>query len=101
MSSNALSIRYLQELMSRTYLHKDAKRGADRTLLWMCSELGEVVDSYVKSNLAALRIELADLLAWMLSFCNLTGIDLEDAFLSRYGNGCPKCRKSVCECPER
>lgn len=60
--------------------------------------MGEVVDAYIKGDLDSLGAELGDLLAWMLSFCNLLKINLEEVFMNRYGSGCPKCSKPVCEC---
>lgn len=87
-----------QELMKTMYGERDAKRGAERTLLWLVSELGEVADALVKGDREALRGELADVLAWLLSFSNVVGIDIGEAFLGKYGDGCPNCRKKICEC---
>jgi len=80
------------------YGERDARRGAERTLLWLVSEIGEVADAFVKQDRDALRGELADVLAWLLSFCNVVGIDIERAFMEKYGDGCPSCRKKTCEC---
>jgi len=87
--------------MAEIYLDRDAKRGADKTLLWMVSEAGEVADAYLKSDRRALESEVADLLAWLLSFCNVVGIDLEGAILAKYGNGCPDCGSKPCRCPPK
>lgn len=94
-------MRKLQELMGEIYLERDSMRGADKTLLWMISETGEVADAYLKSDRGALESEVADLLAWLLSFCNVVGIDLEEAILAKYGGGCPNCGSKPCKCPQK
>jgi NTP pyrophosphatase (non-canonical NTP hydrolase) len=43
-------------------------------------------------------LELADALAWTIAIANFFVIDLEAAFLERYGNGCSKCHHTPCEC---
>jgi NTP pyrophosphatase (non-canonical NTP hydrolase) len=43
-------------------------------------------------------LELADALAWIISIANFLKIDLQDAFLERYGDGCSKCSKNPCQC---
>jgi len=94
-----LDLRDCQRLMWEIYGERDSRRGADRTILWMLSEAGEVADAYVKGS-RSLGGEMADLLAWMLSVCNVVGIDLEGEFLSKYSGGCPRCRGTPCTCPE-
>jgi len=96
-----MNLREIQELMAEIYLDRDRKRGADKTLLWMISEAGEVADAYLKSDRKALENEVADLLAWLLSFCNVIGIDLEEAVLAKYGRGCPNCGSKPCRCPPK
>ena len=91
----------IQELMAEIYLERDERRGAEKTLIWMLSEAGEVADAFLKDNREALRSEVADLLAWLLSFCNVVGIDLEDAVLAKYGCGCPNCGSKPCRCPPK
>ncbi|MEM2910566.1 MAG: MazG nucleotide pyrophosphohydrolase domain-containing protein [Nitrososphaerota archaeon] len=76
-------------------------RGADKTLLWLVSELGELTDAYLKQELSSMKEEAADVFAWLCSFCNLVGIDLEEAVIQKYGNGCPRCFSSPCKCPIR
>ena len=94
-----VGLRELQGLMAEIYLERDKRRGGERTLLWMLSEAGEVADAYIKGE--GLRGEVADLLAWLLSFCNVVGIDLEEAVLAKYGRGCPMCGGKPCGCPMR
>lgn len=96
-----MDLKKIQELMADIYLERDSRRGIDKTLLWMVSEAGEVVDAYLKADYESLKGEVADLLAWLLSFCNIAGIDLEGAILARYGDGCPSCGSKPCKCPPK
>lgn len=96
-----MELRSIQELMAEIYLERDRKRGAERTLIWMLSEAGEVANAFLKEERDALESEVADLLAWLLSFCNILEIDLEQAILAKYGDGCPLCGSKPCRCPIR
>jgi len=96
-------LRELQALLDRIYGVRDRRRGPERTLLWLFSELGEVSEVLIKGkdSGSSYEVELADALAWLLSFANVVGVDLEVAFLKRYGSGCPRCNSIPCTCPER
>ncbi|RLG63588.1 nucleotide pyrophosphohydrolase [archaeon] len=96
-----MSLKEIQKLMAEIYLERDRARGAEKTLIWMLSEAGEVADAFLKGDGDSLRSEAADLLAWLLSFCNVVGIDLEEAVLAKYGSGCPDCGSKPCRCPPR
>ena len=96
-----MNLKDLQKLMAETYLERDKQRGAEKTLIWMLSEAGEVADAFLKKKRDALESEVADLLAWLLSFCNVLEIDLEEAVLAKYGSGCPLCGSKPCRCPIR
>jgi NTP pyrophosphatase (non-canonical NTP hydrolase) len=90
-------------LLDRIYGERDRKRGPERTLLWLVSEVGEVSEVLIKGkgSGSSHEVELADALAWLLSFANVVGVDVEEAFLKRYGSGCPRCGSIPCICPER
>ena len=45
-----------------------------------------------------MQLELADATAWLLATCSLTGVDLQKAVLTKYGNGCVKCNQMPCRC---
>jgi len=45
------------------------------------------------------RGEFADVLAWLVTLANITGIDLEEAVAAKYGRGCPGCQQFECVCP--
>ena len=93
-----VSIKEFQELMKKIYIEKDKVRGVSNTFLWLVSEVGEFANSLVKNDKKELENEVADILAWLCSECNLLGIELEKAALRKYGNGCPKCHSIPCNC---
>ncbi len=89
-----------QKLIREIYGERDRKRGVVKTALHLGEELGELFHALRTNNVDNLREELADVLAWLLSLSDLISVDLEDAFINRYGEGCPKCRSIPCKCPE-
>jgi NTP pyrophosphatase (non-canonical NTP hydrolase) len=94
-----MEISRTQRLIDQVYGERDRERGVERTALWLVSELGEVADALAKNNQESLREEVSDVLAWLLSLCNVAGIDLEREFLRKYGKGCPRCNSVPCRCP--
>jgi len=86
-----------QELMKKMYIHRDVKRGPDRTMLWFVSEVGEFVDAFVKNNRSSMEDEAADVLAWLCSICNLLEVDLEQTVTRKYQT-CPLCKSLPCKC---
>lgn len=89
-----------QELIMRIYGERDRRRGIHRTALHLGEEVGELFRSIRTKNDDNLREEFADVLAWLLSLADLLSLDLESAFIDRYGKGCPKCGSIPCRCPE-
>lgn len=90
----------LQETLRRTYLGRDSRRGADATFRWLTEEVGELAKALRTGDRANLEHEFGDVLAWLTSLANLTGVELEDA-AARYAHGCPKCGESPCTCAFR
>ena len=84
--------------MKELYFERDHQRGIEKSLLWLQSEQGELIDAFLKENAVILKEEVADVLAWLCSVCNLLEIDLEDAAWSKYPQKCPKCLQTPCEC---
>lgn len=87
-----------QRLFKDTYIERDLKRGAERTMLWLLSEAGELADAYLKGDRDLMKEEAADVFAWLCSLCNVLEIDLEEAVVSKYGLGCPRCSSIPCKC---
>lgn len=92
------TIHEFQELMVTLYGNRDRKRGIEKSLLWLQTENGELLEAYLKEDQAALEEEVADVFAWLCSVCNLLNIDLESAAWKKYQSRCPKCEASPCEC---
>ena len=92
-----MEISELQSTLRRTYYARDAKRGRDATFRWLTEEVGELAKALRHGDHDELALEFSDVLAWLASLANLTGIDLEEA-VARYADGCPKCSRSPCTC---
>jgi NTP pyrophosphatase (non-canonical NTP hydrolase) len=87
-----------QDLMRRTYLDRDRRRGIDATFRRLMEEIGELARALRREDAGARREEASDVLAWLASLANQAGVDLEDA-AARYADGCPKCGAIPCGCP--
>ena len=92
-----MEISELQDILRRTYLERDARRGPDATFRWLTEEVGELAKALRGKDRENLRHEFGDVLAWLTSLASLTGVDLETA-AERYANGCPKCGHIPCDC---
>jgi NTP pyrophosphatase (non-canonical NTP hydrolase) len=93
-----MNIREFQELMRRLYFHRDSERGASGTYEWLTDEVKELGEALEARGRKGLQEEFADVIAWLASLANVTGIDLEQAALGKYDNKCPKCGHAPCEC---
>ena len=88
----------LQDLMRRTYLERDVRRGRDATFRRLVEEVGELAKALRREDPTARTEEVSDVLAWLASLANQAGVNLEEA-AARYADGCPKCGRIPCECP--
>lgn len=101
--ADSFSLRDFQTLIDRMYSRKDEARGVDGTFMWLMEEVGELAaalrdrDRHSRQELAA---EFADVLAWLVTIANVSGIDLQQAVLDKYGDGCPGCGEMVCTCAD-
>jgi NTP pyrophosphatase (non-canonical NTP hydrolase) len=93
-----MDINDLQALMRETYGARDRARGLDGTFRWLTEEVGELARAIRTGDAAERRLELSDVVAWVVSVANLLEVDLDDA-MARYADGCPKCRARPCVCP--
>ena len=87
-----------QDLMRRTYLDRDERRGRDATFRRLVEEVGELARTLRREDPEARTEEVSDVLAWLASLANQAGVDLEEA-AARYAGGCPKCGRIPCQCP--
>jgi NTP pyrophosphatase (non-canonical NTP hydrolase) len=93
-----MHIREFQELMRQLYFHRDSERGVKGTYEWLADELEELREALEGSDKESTEKEFADVIAWLASLANITGIDLETAALKKYDGKCPKCRQAPCQC---
>lgn len=84
--------------MRRLYFHRDSERGVTGTYDWLVDEVKELGDALKATDKEELQKEFADVIAWLASLANVTGVDLETAAVAKYNNRCPKCGRSPCEC---
>lgn len=87
-----LSLRQFQRLIHDRYYTTDFARGVPGTFMWFIEEVGELStalhetdpdQSSTPEQRANLRDEFADVLAWLTTLANITGVDLTDA-LTKY-----------------
>ncbi len=96
--SKGLKIKEAQKVIRDTYFERDLKRGILKNVLWFAEEVGELLQAIRKEEKEKIEEEIGDVFAWLLTICNLLGIDLEEIFKRKYVPFCPKCEKSPCEC---
>jgi len=95
-----MELKRLQDLMRTHYGKKDELRGAERTYLWLVSEVGELADAIRREDTENVEEEIADVLAWLLSLANVVNVDVQDVVLRKYQEKCPRCASSPCVCKE-
>jgi NTP pyrophosphatase (non-canonical NTP hydrolase) len=89
-----------QALIRHMYFSKDEARGIDGTFMWLMEEVGELAAALRDGSLAERQEEFADVLAWLTTIANVSGVDLTEAVTRKYGSGCPGCQQFVCCCPD-
>ena len=93
-----LSLADLQRLIRDTYDAKDRRRGVEGTFMWFVEEVGELSAALRSGAAREQAEEFADVLAWLATLANVVGVDLDAAVRAKYGNGCPGCGRTPCEC---
>ena len=93
-----LTLRALQRMILQLYGQKDAARGDSATFLWLAEEFGELATALRSGTAEELALEMADVLAWLVTLANVRGVDLEAAVLRKYGKACPGCGAIPCVC---
>ncbi len=99
-STPGVSLAEFQELIREMYLEKDLARGVEGTFLWLMEEVGELATALRNGTHEERLGEFADVLAWLTTIANVSGVDLSEAVTRKYGSGCPGCKKFVCTCPD-
>jgi NTP pyrophosphatase (non-canonical NTP hydrolase) len=78
-----------QQFIRDRYHETDSARGPARTFLWFMEEVGELAEALAMRERgdgddANLREEFADVLAWLGTLANITGVDLAEAVHEKY-----------------
>jgi len=89
-----------QDLMKRIYFEKDRERGVQGTILRTFEELAELSEAISGGKQKDIDGEMADVFAWLCSLANLLNVDLLEALVKKYPNGCSKCGNVPCECEQ-
>ena len=97
---SAVTLADFQQLIRRMYLQKDVARGVDGTFMWLIEEIGELAAALREGTHQDRCDEFADVLAWLATIANVSGVDLTQAVVDKYGSGCPGCGRLVCTCPD-
>jgi NTP pyrophosphatase (non-canonical NTP hydrolase) len=93
-----MHIHEFQEMMRRLYFHRDSERGVEGTYNWLVDEVKELWEALQENDKKATEKEFADVIAWLASLANITGVDLEKAAVNKYPGRCPKCQQAPCQC---
>lgn len=86
-----------QATIRDTYGERDRERGVDATFAWFIEEVGELSRALRREGHDERVLEFSDVLAWLVTLADLTGVDLAQA-AERYAEGCPKCASKPCRC---
>lgn len=97
-TSDGLTLSEFQRMILQMYGQKDAARGDAATFLWLTEEFGELATALRSGSNEELALEMADVLAWLVTLANVRGIDLEAAVRRKYGASCPGCGNQPCRC---
>src|SRR3954464_14456699 len=98
-TAGGLTLGALQTMILQLYGQKDAARGDAATFLWLSEEIGELATALRAGTDEELALEMADVLAWLVTLASIRGIDLEDAAARKYGMACPGgCGQVPCGC---
>jgi NTP pyrophosphatase (non-canonical NTP hydrolase) len=92
-----VEIERLQAVVRDTYGARDRARGVEGTFAWFVEEVGELSRAIHRQGHTERVEEFSDVLAWLASLAELTGVDLAEA-ANRYADGCPKCAEAPCTC---
>lgn len=89
------------------YGERNRQRGFDHMLCRLFREVEELrsisrqvprMEWSAEKILREHALELADILSWIMSIANNLDVDLEQAVLDRYGDGCTSCATNPCTC---
>lgn len=68
-----------QQLIAQKYEKRDRERGIPATFMWFMEEVGELASALAADDNQNKAEEFADVLAWLCTLANISGVDLEKA----------------------
>ncbi len=74
-----MEIHEFQRLIDNRYGQRDRQRGTPATFMWLIEEVGELATALHGDDFANKQEEFADVLAWLCTLANISGVDLEKA----------------------
>ena len=93
------TLKQWQKMFKEIYGKTNSGLRASDIWLHLMEEAGEVAKAMRKEDFLHLQQDLPDIFAWLCSFANRTGIDLEDALWQKYPSVCPYClQDKYCVC---
>jgi NTP pyrophosphatase (non-canonical NTP hydrolase) len=95
-----LKLEEFQRKIEAIYLEKDSRRGLAGSFMWFAEEVGELSRALRRKDRSELEGEFADCLAWLSTLASIAGVDLQQAAMDKYQDGCPRCRSEPCACEE-
>jgi NTP pyrophosphatase (non-canonical NTP hydrolase) len=83
--ASPITLRAFQETIRERFYEADARRGIPGTWLWFSEEVGELARALARGNDPQnLAEEFADVLAWLCTMANVSGVDLTKAVEEKY-----------------
>lgn len=74
-----MDISEFQKLIAEKYEKRDRQRGVPATFMWFMEEIGELATALASEDKDNKAEEFADVLAWLCTLANISGVDLEKA----------------------
>ena len=68
-----------QQLIAQKYEKRDRERGIPATFMWFMEEVGELASALASDDKQNKAEEFADVLAWLCTLANISGVDMEKA----------------------
>ena len=74
-----MDIQDFQNFIRKKYFQRDNERGTPATFMWFIEEVGELSSALAGDDDLNIEEEFADVLAWLCTLANISGVDLEKA----------------------
>jgi NTP pyrophosphatase (non-canonical NTP hydrolase) len=86
-----MTIAEFQQHIREKYGARDHERGTAPTFMWFVEEIGELATALHEGDQKNKEEEFADVLAWLCTLANISGVDLTKAIHDKYfKDGGPK-----------